>query len=256
VPATSAYLACGIVASRSAAPSAETTSESWPRTSSTGIRTAAAAARIRAVSRSISAQSGCSIIFGSQCQCQRPSSASLTFFRIPSGLTGLTRCGWYARTASAASASEPKPSGALRMNSKMRREPVRSILGTESTRTSARSAAGCSPAIMSPVSPPSEAPMITGGSPIASITRSTSSAIASTRYRPSAARPLSPWPRKSIATAVQPSAASVGPASPHECLVWPPPCSSRTTPRDGPSGVQRSPASRPAPPSKSSALCV
>jgi pimeloyl-ACP methyl ester carboxylesterase len=56
------------------------------------------------------------------------------------------------------------------------------------------------------------------------------------------------------AMAVQPSVASLGPASPHECRVWPPPCNSSTTPRDGPSGVKRSPASRPAPPSKSTAL--
>jgi hypothetical protein len=181
VPATSVYFACGIVASRSAAPSSLTTSDSWPRTSSTGTRTRAAAAWVRAASRSISAQSGGCIIFGSQCQYHRPFSASLTFLRIPSGLTGRTRCGWYARTAAAASSSEPKPSGALRMNSKIRRVPARSILGTESTRTSARSAVGCSPAITSPVSPPSEAPMITGGSPMASITRSTSSVIASTR---------------------------------------------------------------------------
>src|SRR3984885_3718691 len=140
------------------------------------------------------------------------------------------------------------------MNSKMRPGPGRSIMGTASTRTSARSPAGCPPPITSPVSPPSEAPMITGGSPMASITRSTSSAIASTRYRPSAARSLSPCPRKSMAMAVQPSSASVRPASRHECLVWPPPCSSSTAPRDGPSGVQRSPASRPAPPAKSTAL--
>src|SRR5262245_29814089 len=135
----------------------------------------------------------------------------------------------YAATASAASSSVAKPSGCARMKPRMRSTPSGSTRGAMSTSTTADAGgSGLSPCASRMARPPSDAPTIAGriGKCFAMLV--TSRASASAPYSPSGSQLLSPWPRRSSATAWWPTSASAAAVSPHACRVWPPPCRSRT----------------------------